>query len=77
MDINAAASNAGSVKAVLDVPILTEDGGIRGDYGEDWEAVVQVTRKRSKMFFARVSSRKRRRIPIRSLRYSHDIHTAL
>ena len=52
MDINAAASNAGSVKAVLD-----------------------VTRMRSKLFFARASSQKLGRIPIRSLRYKLDIHS--
>ena len=39
MDINAATSNAGSVKAVLDVPILTEDGALTEASGEITEKI--------------------------------------
>ena len=45
MDINAAASNAGSVKAVLDVPILTEDGALTEVSGEITEKIGKLLYK--------------------------------
>ena len=45
MDINAAASNAGSVKAVLDVPILTEDGALTEASGEITEKIGKLLYK--------------------------------